>query len=48
MRNAVIIYGRENVIYVGKCMFQQILQTAAELRKRLCVLIHLQHLKATF
>ena len=33
MRSAVIIYGRENVIFVGKCMFQQILQKAAEVRE---------------
>ena len=33
MCRAVIIYGRENVIFVGKCMFQQILLKAAEVRE---------------
>ena len=33
MRSAVIIYGRENAIFVGKCLFQQILQKAAEVRE---------------
>ena len=33
MCSAVIIYGRENVIFVEKCMFQQILQKAAKVRE---------------